>query len=188
MEPTTSKAPQTPAKPRSQLDDAVVQVERLYRAVVGSEPPADLPHTEIPPERDPGVFLNTQVERLLDALTNAAQPARAVPTWAPAATIAEEVDAFVIDLDVPGIPREGIGITVAAGMIEVTGERKVSNDLKQRQIRVSERPLGIFRRVLALPPECDISAVSAQLTHGVLSIRVPRARSAETSPRQVKVA
>lgn len=184
METTTSKTAPTATKGSTKLDDALVQVERLYRAVVGDDPPADAPHVEIPPERDLGVFLNTQVERLLEALGAAAEP-KQQPQWTPATTISEEASTFVVELDVAGVRREDIKIIATAAMMEITGVRSSREGL---QIRMSERPVGIFRRVLALPPNCDFTSVSARLSDGVLSIRVPRAHTEETAPRLVAIA
>jgi HSP20 family protein len=169
------------------VDESLKQVERLYRALVGSEPPTDAPHLEIPPEKDPGVFINTQIERLLGAL-GGQTPEQLQPSWTPATTISEETEAFVIDVDLAGVKRDDVHVTVSAGMLEITGVRNVQNGHQERHLRVSERPLGAFRRLLALPQDCNITSTSARLTDGVLSIRVPRTRAAEQAPRHIAIA
>jgi HSP20 family protein len=90
-------------------------------------------------------------------------------------------------LDIAGVQREDIKITVATGMLEVTGTRRGAFEQQGRQLRMSERPLGFFRRVFVLPQICDVTAVAAQFSDGVLSIRVPRTPEKESVPRQVAI-
>jgi HSP20 family protein len=190
METATTKKPTTQAQPGSaiDIDEAVKQVERLYRAVVGTEPPKDLPHTEIPPEKDPGVFVNAQIERLIETLGMQAQPPMPpTPAWAPAATISEERDAYLIDVELAGVKRDDVRITVLQGVMEIAGTRNVKNGQSGRQIRMSERPLGSFRRLLPLPQGCNPASMSAQLSDGVLSIRVPRGKAEDATPRHVTI-
>jgi HSP20 family protein len=69
----------------------------------------------------------------------------------------------------------------------VTGERKqetYKKDVKEGR-RFSERRYGKFKRSFELPPNADLSQVSADFKDGVLSVLIPK--SAAAKPRQITI-
>jgi HSP20 family protein len=78
-------------------------------------------------------------------------------------------------MDLPGIPKAAIRISIARDSIEVSGERPrpAKGEIDMRPVWL-ERPGGEFKRILALPPDAETDDVSAEMKDGVLEIRVPR--------------
>ena len=101
--------------------------------------------------------------------------------WQPAADVYEQENSLVIALDLPGIRREALDISVDEGRLTIQGERQAESD----QLRRAERPAGRFRRSFVLPPEVEQGKISADYKEGVLRVRLPR--RAEPQARRVEI-
>ena len=97
-------------------------------------------------------------------------------SWAPLADVEETDDAYVVDIELPGVRRDDVAIEVLDGRLSVTGERRE----RQRVglLRRTTRTTGRFRLHVALPLEIDADAVTADLDHGLLTVTVPKAARA----------
>jgi HSP20 family protein len=156
------------------LDDAIGQVSRLYRAVTGGEMPAfESPYTPIPAEKDPVQHVQQQMDRLLGMLNgNPATRTNGV-VWAPPITIYESANEVVVAVDAPGANRDRIEVHLEGGMLVVAGQRPVS-PADGQTMRHTEVRFGAFRRVVPLPPGLRTTDMTARLEGGVLEVRIPR--------------
>jgi HSP20 family protein len=104
--------------------------------------------------------------------------------FTPLADIYEADDAYVVELDLPGVTRGDIDIELAGRRLIVTGERKE----KERTgiLRRRTRRVGQFRFELLLPTELDNKKVDANFDDGVLTIRVPKAAAEKSRRIEVK--
>ncbi len=177
-----------------EIDEAIGQVENLYRAVTGKDfPMSEKPYAPIPAERDPAAHVKEQMDRLLTALAEPTSQfamhanANARP-WSPPISLCETTSDLVICVDVPGVARERLEVRVDQGCLVVTGQRpmSVANAANGNRPRiVAEQPYGSFRREVLLPAGLKTSEMSAQLREGVLVVRIPR--SSDAAARSVPV-
>jgi HSP20 family protein len=88
----------------------------------------------------------------------------------------EESEAYVVDIELPGVRRDDVAIEIANGQLSVTAERRE----RQRVglLRRTTRTTGRFRLQITLPQEVDADAVTASLDHGMLTVTVPKAARA----------
>jgi HSP20 family protein len=94
----------------------------------------------------------------------------------------------VLFVDVPGVARDHVDLQVQGGALLVTGARPAPITNGHR-LRLGERPIGNFRRVIPLPPGLKLAELSARLRDGVLEVVIPRDPAAgATQPRQVPIA
>ncbi len=93
--------------------------------------------------------------------------------WMPPVDVSELPDRFTITVEVAGLSREDIQITVQDGKLTLKGERPAGDPRRVRFERV-ERGHGRFARTFALPCAVDASAVEADLQQGVLTISIPK--------------
>ena len=87
-------------------------------------------------------------------------------------------------LDVPGIDRELIEVTVDRGILSISGKReeeRTEND----KFFVRERTMGTFTRRMRLPESLNADAVEASYDNGVLEVRIPVLEQAK--PRKIEV-
>jgi HSP20 family protein len=104
-------------------------------------------------------------------------------SFVPIADVEERDDSFVIELDVPGVKKDDVDISMAGRRLVVAGKRKE----KERAgiLRRRDRLVGEFRFEIELPTEIDEANVKASLDDGVLTLTVPK-RQAER-PRRIAV-
>jgi HSP20 family protein len=93
-------------------------------------------------------------------------------------------DQFIIAIDVPGITENDVDVTVERNVVEVSARRQ---PLRQEgdQVIVDERPQGEFRRQLFLGENLDVSKMTAQIDHGVLTLTVPVSKASK--PRKIAI-
>jgi HSP20 family protein len=110
----------------------------------------------------------------------------AANSWMPPVDIYQNGDhELVLKAELPDMTREDINITVENGTLTVSGEKKLSNDVKEEQFHHVERRYGSFSRAFSLPQTVDPAKVSAEYKNGVLAVRLPLRE--ESKPRSIKV-
>ncbi len=102
--------------------------------------------------------------------------------WAPAVDIHELDDTLVLLVDLPGLKREDIGLSLQPDSITIEGERTTSESGHGLRL---ERPLGKYRRSFRLGIPIDPGRAKAVYRDGVLRISIPRA--APSGPTRVRI-
>jgi HSP20 family protein len=105
--------------------------------------------------------------------------------WTPALDVYDDKDRLVVKVELPGLKKDEINISLHDGTLTVSGERKAEHEVKEGQTFRSERYFGKFQRNLTLPTAVDSGKVQAAYTDGVLSIDLPKAE--EAKPKQIAV-
>lgn len=96
-----------------------------------------------------------------------------------------EDDDFVITALMPGVKAEDLSIQILNETVTIQGELKDQAKDGDTYL-VRECPAGRFYRVIRLPEQLDPEKASADLTDGVLTLRVPKAEEARPKTIQVK--
>lgn len=119
-------------------------------------------------------------------------------SWLPTMEAFEGDGQYVIRADVPGVDPNEVEVTIMNDTLTLKGERKRSNEVKEKDYHYSETVYGRFERRLALPKGVDADKIAAKFENGVLEISVPLPQSAagrkipiETGanqPKQIKAA
>jgi HSP20 family protein len=107
-------------------------------------------------------------------------------TWSPPVDIQETDDAYRIQVELPGLSKEDVQITLENSVLRLSGERKFEKDTKKENYHRIERTYGTFSRSFALPTQVSSDKVEAKFEDGVLSIVVPKAEQAK--PRRIAIA
>lgn len=89
------------------------------------------------------------------------------PTYARAQSHVEETkDAYLIELDAPGIKREDVKISIEQRHLLIEGERKGKFSTK-------------LKRIFSLPDDVELTKISAQMRDGVLELALPKKEQAK---------
>jgi HSP20 family protein len=125
--------------------------------------------------------LNRQLAHYLDSWRQL--PDLVGRSFTPLADVEESADAYVVEIEVPGVKKGDLDIELAGRRLSVRGERKE----KERVgiLRRRERVVGRFHYEVTLPGDVDEEGVEAQLEEGVLTVRIPK--PAHERPRQIAV-
>jgi HSP20 family protein len=104
----------------------------------------------------------------------------------------EEDESYVLSALVPGLKSDELNIQVLEDVVRIQGEYKQStpqsgsvDKADESNFLVRELPQGSFTRTLRLPAPIDAEHVEAEVTSGVLTLRLPKAASAR--PKQIKI-
>lgn len=107
--------------------------------------------------------------------------------WMPALDIFQRNGSVVVRVDLPGMKREEIQVTVEEDVLVVQGERKEAEEAMEGDYRRVERATGRFYRALRLPAGVDGERVTATYQDGVLEITVPCRPVAASKPCKVAI-
>jgi len=104
--------------------------------------------------------------------------------WSPALDLYQSSDKLIAVVELPGMRKEDIDISLHDGTLTVSGERKRESRGGEKAER-TERYVGAFRRSITLPTRVDASKVSETYKDGILKVTLPKAE--EAKPKQIQV-
>jgi HSP20 family protein len=104
--------------------------------------------------------------------------------WSPALDLYQSNDNVIAVVELPGMRKEDIDISLHDGTLTISGERKRESPGGDKAER-TERYIGTFRRSIALPTHVDANKVSAIYQDGILKVTLPKAE--EAKPKQIQV-
>jgi HSP20 family protein len=107
--------------------------------------------------------------------------------WAPSVDISETGEEYLIRAALPAVKKEDVEVTVADGMLTLSGERRQKEEQKDEKFHKVETYYGSFSRSFALPDAVDEAAIRAESKDGVLTIHVPKTRVETKKPTTIKV-
>lgn len=113
--------------------------------------------------------------------------ARVADWFSPASDASRADAAYEIRLELPGVAPEDVDVSLHDGALVVKGEKRESRTEEGRSWFFSERQWGAFQRSFRLPPDADADHISADMTHGVLTLSIPRRSPEAPGGRRIEV-
>ena len=107
-------------------------------------------------------------------------------SWVPALDAYEEKDAYVVKVELPGVNKDDVRLSLEKGTLTITGERKSEAKTENSDLYHSERFYGRFQRTVNLPESLAADKVKASYKDGVLTVTLPK--SEEAKPKQIDIA
>ncbi len=101
----------------------------------------------------------------------------------PAVDIYETEEAMVLVADLPGLPRESVGIHVEKGVLTIEGQVDEKGEGEVIYREFSSKP---YYRQFRIPDSVDSQKAVADFKNGVLTLTLPRAEKAK--PRRIQIA
>jgi HSP20 family protein len=126
--------------------------------------------------------LQDELERLF---TFPLLAANGTAPWVPALDVYEEKDNYVVQVELPGVNKEDVKLSLEQGTLTITGERKREAKPEGTQAYHCERFQGRFQRTINLPETIAADKVTAQYKDGVLTVTLPKHEAAK--PRQIDI-
>jgi len=96
--------------------------------------------------------------------------------WQPRVDMCETSEAFIVEVELPGVQREDVRIEVQDDTLSITGERRTHLERQERNYYRMERSYGRFERQLRLPGTVVREAIRAEFDTGILIITLPKRR------------
>ncbi|OCH90102.1 HSP20-like chaperone [Obba rivulosa] len=88
--------------------------------------------------------------------------------------------------ELPGLSKENVNIDVRDGVLNVTGESKISSERDENGYAVRERRFGRFQRAIPLPQGIKPEDIKAAMESGVLTVTFPKT-TPEQAPKRITI-
>ena len=133
----------------------------------------------------PAFALRRQIDRLLEQSLGHDHTGHG--DWVPAVDIRETEGELTFSVELPGLRPEDVEVTAVEGILSIHGVRSaVRSEGEQERYHLVERSYGSFLRRFNLPQGVDADKIEAEVTEGVLHVRIPRLALPEPKRIQVK--
>lgn len=129
--------------------------------------------------------LRNEISRLLQNPLAEFGTSEAFNTWAPAVDLYEDKDNLIATVELPGLKKEDIDVSLHEENLVISGERKEEKQYGEGENSRAERFYGRFQRSIALPKKVDVNGIKAAYNDGILTVTLPKAP--EAKPRQIEV-
>jgi HSP20 family protein len=117
-------------------------------------------------------------------VTTERRPGSGVGVLRPPVDVIEDATGITLVADMPGVSKDNLNLRLAAQSLTVEGSLSLDlpADMESRYAEVRHQH---YERTFALSRELDGEKATAELAHGVLTIRIPK--TAEAAPRKIPV-
>ena len=105
--------------------------------------------------------------------------------WAPVVDILETENDFVLKVELPGVEKDDVEVSIDNRILTIKGEKK--NDCTDKKVHRTECRYGTFIRNFTLPQDVDVDKVEAACKNGVLSLTLTKMEQAKPKQIEVKV-
>lgn len=96
----------------------------------------------------------------------------------PALDLTENETAYTVKLDMPGVAKEDVHVSVDGRRVTVQAETKREQEKKDgERVVYRERSLQSYARSFSLPQDVSSGDTSAKLDGGVLTLTLPKAQA-----------
>jgi HSP20 family protein len=102
---------------------------------------------------------------------------------APVASLTENADGYQLQIEMPGVNKEGLEISVENNELTILGRRSLPA-VDGAAIHRESRPHN-YRRAFELDPSIDMAHISAKIDQGVVTVTLPKAE--QVKPRKITV-
>jgi len=102
---------------------------------------------------------------------------------APSASVTETGDGYMLRVEMPGVNKEGLEISVENNELTITGRRAlpvIEGTLLHKESRREN-----FRRSFEMDPSIETAKIAAKIEQGVVTLSLPKAE--KVKPRKIKV-
>ncbi len=174
------------------IEQAYKEICRLHEQLAQAPAPEIGPQSFLPfpPGVEPVAFAIEEVAQLRQ-MFEAAQSVRQhaqEPAWMPRASVFASESSVLFQIELPGVAKEDVSVTVGSGELLVRGQRRQPDTDASLKPVVVEQPFGSFERRFPAPPWCNPEKIRAKYSHGVLEISLSRQEEGNLGEFSVEIA
>ncbi|UCC80488.1 MAG: Hsp20/alpha crystallin family protein [Candidatus Zixiibacteriota bacterium] len=103
----------------------------------------------------------------------------------PPVDMIENDDNFVVSVELPGLKKDEIKMTMQNNVLTISGSKKHEFESKEDTVHRVERSYGSFCRSISLSSTIDSSAIKASYDSGVLKVTLPKVE--EAKPKEIAI-
>lgn len=118
-------------------------------------------------------------ESLFDVVPTLFRPAARASGWMGRMDITENPTSYQLAIELPGMPKESIQVSVYENTVTVGGEVAAPQEAEGLNWLLRERSFGKFVRNITLPEAVDDTASEAKYVDGVLYLTLQKKRASQ---------
>ena len=107
--------------------------------------------------------------------------------FSPAVNTREGEFAYHVEIDLPGMKKEDISISLEDKTLVISGERKLKEELKEDDYYKIESAFGKFSRSFTLPENVDAENIHAEAKDGVLEVVIPKLKEEVQKVKKIEI-
>ncbi len=115
------------------------------------------------------------------------EEAKEILDFVPAVNTREGKDAYHIDVDLPGVSKEDVDVSVDKNILTISGKRESKNEVKEDDYYRVESAYGKFSRSFTLPENVDIENIRAASEDGVLEVIIPKLEVVKDTTKKIEI-
>jgi HSP20 family protein len=120
-----------------------------------------------------------RVQRDMDALFTGRGLSPGASTSFPLTNVYEDRDSVTVVVELPGMKKDKVTVTLHNGVLTVSGERTPREVDDKVVILRQERSEGAFEKTIRMPVKVNDNGIAASFKEGILTIRLPKAEDAK---------
>lgn len=129
--------------------------------------------------------MQREIDRMFDGFRGGTVDENASSLLMPVVDIAERENDYQIKVELPGVEKNDVRITVQNDVLTIRGEKEKGTEQKNENYRRVERSYGSFQRSFAMPTSVQSDKIEASYDNGILTITLPKLE--EAKPKEIEV-
>ena len=113
-------------------------------------------------------------------------PKEAANIRVPLCDFEDTTDSFIITMELPGVKKEDIKVTLNNNILSLTAQRKTEKEEKSKNFHHSERNYSSFQRTFELPSNVICDSIDAQFSDGLLNLTIKKANTNNVKEIQIR--
>lgn len=123
---------------------------------------------------NPNDFVPSSFSSLVDRFFNDSLTRTGGSVFTPKVDVIENETSYEVQVAVPGLNKEDFKIELNENYLTVSGERKFTNEKREKNFHSIETSYGAFNRSFTLPDNADGSKIAAKYNNGILELVIPK--------------
>ena len=103
----------------------------------------------------------------------------------PVLDIVEDDHGLAVTVELPGLAKEDVKLTIENGVLAISGEKKTTSETDGKTWHRMERRYGTFYRAITLPKGVTGEKAEASFENGVLKVSLPKSESVK--PKSISI-
>ena len=128
-----------------------------------------------------------EMEGLFERLAGRPGPSWEGRGWRPNTDVFESADEMIILVELAGVRKEEVQLTLKGNILKLTGERRLFRDKADMAYRNMEVNFGPFERNLYLHESVDPDSIQAHYRDGFLEIKIMKRGKDAAGPRMIEI-
>ena len=99
----------------------------------------------------------------------------------------EGKETYHIELDLPGVKKEDVDISIDKNILTIKGKREIKKEEQKDDYYRVESSYGTFARSFTLPEKVDIENIRAASQDGVIEVIIPKLKVEKDTTKKITI-